>query len=528
MWKNKFIECKFESDKNFEITPIQKEISWLHCKPQIEYAKQALGDSYEVKMKTEESILTSHLNLDQNRSHTEIMQPPLSSLSRKIKWPKQSEIFFSIILQKSTIFTKIGLLFKGFFFSQIIALSLNLLLMGSQTLYEDSCLLYSQTQKDIPNFSILLYAVMMSIIFIRMFHAYVMSLSIFFYKIMRKKYLLFVSKSFYFLFIFGFLCYFYFAFPKNTDFIYYEYSSAILILLFCYFIYLIIVGWNFRLCISHFFKGGAFLIMILILNFFICFLFAGSLFELMKNLFGAGLSENLIKIVLLVYTTFLRIFLEKLLFYYYEALIREEIDQNEINMKIIIMNRFVFSFIVVLNVVTISRMQLDDWGNWILIGNYLLCVIYSYTRIDILEQILKKILFFLFKIKKTKKTSSNFVKFEKILSGNLIDCNFICCARLLIMYTWHRWCSESTSFQFYKGCTFEISDKFPLNLWPILIIILLNVCILAMVFVYMKKSKKMIMSYKIVNNKFIDVYILFALHINFEGNLQMFANILFD
>ena len=168
-----------------------------------------------------------------------------------------------------------------------------------------------------------------------------------------------------------------------------------------------------KIWINKFFKGGSFLLLVLISNFLFCFYVFRPLFQFIKEYFGVYWSTNLNKLILMLYSALFAFILKKLLFYHYESLLTEKLSKNEINFRVIIMNRFCLTYIMVINVVGIIRMEIDQWGAWLLVISYWLFLIKVLTRKNLKIFALEKLFSLICRRKwnkKTKKKTDNLVK----------------------------------------------------------------------------------------------------------------------
>jgi len=191
------------------------------------------------------------------------------------------------------------------------------------------------------------------------------------------------------------------------------------------------------------------------------------------------------------------------------------------------MIRYSMTFIVSLQLVGIAKMSLDEWGGWILILNYGLFIIKSYTWIDVRRIIWRKAFSICLKRKKKSPKKEILREFEKIFSGVFIDIQLISCCRFLMLCFFKRWSFETYYFYFYQDCEFRISEDFPVEFGSVLVMVSMNVIAVVSIIIYIKRKKDLIMVYTVVNNGILNLYILFTLHFYMEGALQLFAANLF-
>ena len=188
--------------------------------------------------------------------------------------------------------------------------------------------------------------------------------------------------------------------------------------------------------------------------------------ELFEIILSEHLAESFFALVLALYCTFFKFLLQKFCWIYYQNLSIESQDFDLNNLRISILMRFSCCYYVAMNTVVILNMNLDNWGGWILILNYLNFLILSYSNWDIIGDIIRKIKTCFFqKIAQKKTPTRKFIEFQKVFSGCSLDIQLICIMRLLVMSFWRRWSTGPGIPLFYKNCSFEIVDTYEMNFW---------------------------------------------------------------
>ena len=514
-------------NENFNVkNSFEKTIRLFKLKPLSHSVNQLKGDDYMIKTEVSES--------DFQKQNTKKIQTEgdYVDISDRLRFKKlqiqrkSTELMTSILIKKSSFMTKISLAFNNFFIIHIFALILHILMMIIQNFFENSC--YFQLKQILNlNLGIKIFIIIRYILVNKFIEIIFMYNQIFHLKVMRKNFflkivflVLILSSSFYSLFSLN-------QDNQMSDGILWMYMAVFAIYCFYYLIYFVLIKFNIKLCLKNFFKGG-FLAIICFLNIVLIRIVFRNLIISLQNHFQDFLIQNLVQLMITFYSILLNCLMQKFLWFYYQLLLKEASNHEEANMKIIIQIRFCCIFVVAQNILVISRMRFEEWGGWILFFNYIIFIIYSYTRINVLSIVFWKIVGFFGKNKKIEIKNEVFENFEKLYSGGSLDTQLICFFRLLILLTWKKWSIETSYIDFYKNCNFEISEKFTFSLWSFLLIVLINFLILFAVLLYMKMRKHILIFYKVIRNKFLNVYILFGLHIQFEAILQMFGFLIFS
>lgn len=489
-----------------------QETNFLEFKPKILEINKPNGDN-SFTIRESEDFLKS----------TVVVQEKSIKLKRK----KASEIFSEIFLKNDLFHKKIWFFLRHFLFYHAIGLSVNGILMFISIKFGNSCVFKPEYQQKRINFAFFLG------IFIQDFFVLGCLLSLGFnICTFQKKHLIFFLIFFMSLWIIG-LSYLHFLnYEGSLDhqtFMSYYHSMCMVFLMIYNFILLFKIR-NIKNWITNFFKGGSFLIFFLYVNWIFCLKIIGPLFELTRESLGNNWGMNVNKLILMIHSILLAFLLKTLLFFHYETLINEKVEQNPLNSQVINFNRICLTYILSMNAVGIIRMGLTDWGGWFLLISYWLFLIHSLARLDLKGMALKR-MFTFFTIKNAKKIekSENKQKFEKIFSGCFLDLIVIFSSRLIIMVIFDKWSCISQFEQLNDGCDFNISlAAFPINLWSVIIIILINFVTVSGIIIYVNVKKTPLIFYKTSSRRVMNIYTLSALNFLMEILLQMFAIALFN
>ena len=235
-------------------------------------------------------------------------------------------------------------------------------------------------------------------------------------------------------------------------------------------------------------------------------------------------ATNLINLYVSIYILTITFFLKKFVIKYAEFLIK--LNQRN-TYAIINMMRFVLCLFVSIPASNLLKLNVEEWGGWLLLMSYCNFLLGFYFRVDLLDILIKKVKL-CFKIKeKIEEINIGDVKnkayIEKLFSGCMLDLQIICCFRLIILYFTKRWLGAFLKGDYYINCKFQINDKFfYINIWGLSAIVTVNIVLAIFIFYYMNKSKNLLLLYKIKHNFFYNVFFLFVTHSYFEGNLNMF------
>ena len=113
-----------------------------------------------------------------------------------------------------------------------------------------------------------------------------------------------------------------------------------------------------------------------------------------------------------------------------------------------------------------------------------------------------------------------YIKFERMFAGALLDIIFVCSSRVIIWFVFKRWIIWFYTLDFYKNCQFEMSDSFIITNIGFSAVISVNFAVTLLVLAYMFKKKKIFFDYKFRKHQFYNTYYLVLMHSFFEGMIQ--------
>ena len=476
------------------------------------------GENCDFKLKSEE------IDDDNNdiNSAKKIIKINISPTSKN-RQTRVSELITLIILENQSGIRTIYIAIKTFFCFHLLAISINLFTIWMQNIIEKTCFLYPICKCN-NDLGVKVYSFLKDFIFFWLFQSYMMFHIIFHLNVMDKRIFL---KALYLVINIFTIAYLYFCIDgdtMNNNINVLTYGACCLCLTFFYLIYLFLINFQFKLCITNFYKGG-FVTPILVFNYLFVYFCFNSIELFLNNYFETDIVMNLMHLISTVLFSILAYLTRKFLFSYYELIIGETSNKDDISIRITTIMRFCFSYVVATNSFAICNMKFKDWGAWIILINYSLFLIKSYTQVDVYEIIFSKMVYLIFRKNYyiIKQPNENQIRFGKIYSGCSLDVQFICCSHFLILFLCKRWSRVTKAITLYKNCQLEISDQFSLNLLPILLIISINFSILLFVFIYMKKKKIVLLFYTIIiKNKFANLYVLLCLHYFIEALLHFY------
>lgn len=468
---------------------------------------------------TDDNIIKQ--NVQNSKNNKEISQKNTNVIHHGKKSTK--EIQKKITFESITL--KIKLILKHFLLIQLLAFFLTIFFMILQNTFENSCVLPSEKIINHENILMKIYEIFKYTFFFKTTSISTIYFSIFHFPV-------FSNHKFYKIFFLIFCYTFVFlicaisVFTNNLSFyygqIYINITAYVLILIF-YVVYFILLRTDLKAWFLSVLKGGGLLATLLTFHQIMIRTIIMSFIEELKKNYEPNTARNIKQTIFLVYSILFKFCLQKLLFFYYETLLSENLQTSHINMNMIVMNRITFSHYVTMNVISILQAKIKDLAGWFVILNYFLFLLYSYTRIDVIGIVFTKILrFFRFKI---NDKTENFKNFEKIFSGCCIDVQFILCLRLLVIYFWKKWSIETVNKIFFQDCYFEISEKFIIYFLPLVIIIIENVFILIAILFFVLFTHKKVFVYKIFDNFLLNMYLLFSFHYGLENLLQLYSKI---
>ena len=176
----------------------------------------------------------------------------------------------------------------------------------------------------------------------------------------------------------------------------------------------------------------------------------------------------------------------------------------------------------------VLELDLSYWGVWVMLINHIFFLLIFYTRYNLPLILLNKIVKILFNKDQYYKESKAEKLVDKLLSGYMIDFQFILIPRLLTLLIFRRWLNNHLPV-FYAGCNMEISETFIIRKEMAFIILAINVSITAFIFIWMYKKNKDFFVYipeKI--NILKRAYIILMVHNYFEYVLQELRHVNFE
>lgn len=233
------------------------------------------------------------------------------------------------------------------------------------------------------------------------------------------------------------------------------------------------------------------------------------------------LGRNFSQVVISIYAFIYKIFFKFLILKFGVFVLSETENYN----AIIFFMRIVLTFILCINTSNIFEMDITDWGGWILITTYIASIFELYTRVN---PFIKSFKYIKSKIIKKTKIQIQSAKNEKILelkmvlSGYLLDFQFILIPRLLIMYFYNH-LIDYHSGDFSKNCMLELDSNFPKKPETLCLVLGLNIIFPIFFFFWMVKKKQLLFEYRFENyNIFQRTYLIFLIHNYFEWIFQDF------
>ena len=192
--------------------------------------------------------------------------------------------------------------------------------------------------------------------------------------------------------------------------------------------------------------------------------------------------------------------------------------------------RLIVCFILCVNTSSIYTMHEADWGGWIMVFFYCLFQIEFYTRFNAFSKTFKYImnkLQFSKMLKISKIEPSQMQALKALLSGYLLDFQFILIPRLMILFYFNH-SIDSHHGDFIKDCALSLSDRFPKNICQLYCILMLNFALPIFLFIWMHRKKQILFEFRFEDYNIIQrSYLIFLFHAFFEFIFNDFlANIL--
>ena len=235
------------------------------------------------------------------------------------------------------------------------------------------------------------------------------------------------------------------------------------------------------------------------------------------------LGKNLSQIIISIYSFIYKIVFKFLILRFSLRILKENGEYN----AIIFFMRLIVCFIISINTANIYEMNLRDWGGWILIVTYCLFLFEFYTRSNIYTRAFNFVKSKIFKSKnlinsKADHDYQTIVSIKKVLSGYVLDFQFIFIPRLIMLYYFEH-LIDYHSGDYSSDCSLKVSSKFLKNGEMLIFIILLNICLPIIFFLWMHKKKEILFEFRFENYNFLQrTYIIFLFHTYFEFIFQDF------
>lgn len=234
------------------------------------------------------------------------------------------------------------------------------------------------------------------------------------------------------------------------------------------------------------------------------------------------LGRNLGQIIISFYSFMYKIVFKYLILRFSLRILKEKGEYN----AIIFFMRLIVCFIISINTSNIYSMDIKDWGGWFLIATYCIFLFEFYTRINPYSKLYYWLKWKVFNMKMEQSQANldyeQILSIKKVLSGYLLDFQFIYIPRLFILYYYNHLISFHSG-DFSVDCKLNLSEKFPRNPFMLLVIIILNISMPIIFFLWMHKKKKIIFEFRFENYNFIErTYVIFLFHTYFEFIFQDF------
>ena len=439
---------------------------------------------------------------------------------------RKSELLSILIFSQNKFVRKCIFTLKTFFFVHMLAALLNFLIMVIQSYYDEFCFL-SPFCECSNKFGVKIYILVKCF-----FSVWILQISLFYNsffftdELAKKTWLKFLFISVLLIDISFFHLY------ENGDSQNHQLFLKIYIIGFCvclclYFFTFALLGFTINEWFQKYFKGSL-VNVLFFLNYSLMRCFFNLLPPLLRYYFSENMTESLIFLIIAIYSTTLKSIIQKFCWIYCETLLKYSKNKAINDLRMALQIRFSCCYYVAINTVVLLRMKPESWGGWVLIFDYVVFLIKSYSNWDVYEFLSEKIIFKYCLDRKKNKKSKDFIEFQKLFCGCCLDLQLICIIRLFIMYFWKRWSFGPGITIFYENCKFDISDKFEMNLWAIIVIFSVNCIIIFGMFSYMNARKIVLFFYKTTLSKTFNVMLFFSLHFYLENQIQSFTVIFFD
>lgn len=161
---------------------------------------------------------------------------------------------------------------------------------------------------------------------------------------------------------------------------------------------------------------------------------------------------------------------------FYKHVKSEEISQKSKLNSIGFYIRLSICIILATEISSILQLDLSKWGVWIILINHVCFMILFYTRYNFLLVFANKLIKLILKKNNYFQETEQEKMVDRVLSGYMIDFQFIFIPRIMTIYFYKRWLNIHLP-QFYKDCKLGISDEFKINPNMVLLLILINILI---------------------------------------------------
>lgn len=161
---------------------------------------------------------------------------------------------------------------------------------------------------------------------------------------------------------------------------------------------------------------------------------------------------------------------------FYQHVKSEEISQKSKLNSIGFYIRLSICIILATEISSILQLNLGEWGVWIILINHVIFMILFYTRYNFLLVFANKLIKLILKKNNYFQETEQEKMVDRVLSGYMIDFQFIFIPRIITIYFYKRWLNIHIP-EFYKDCKLGISDQFKINPNMVLLLILINVLV---------------------------------------------------
>ena len=256
---------------------------------------------------------------------------------------------------------------------------------------------------------------------------------------------------------------------------------------FLFIIYFVKINFNFKLLIKTT-SNRANLMFLIFLNYLMNIHGYAYLRELilqmeMSKSNSTNIYQVLVGVIILIFRTLFK-------FAFYQHAKTEGISEKT---KLNSIGYFIRICICIISATEVSNLfglDLSFWGVWFILINHVVFLIVFYTRYNFLLILLNKIIKLIFHKDEFYKESESEQLMDKLLSGYMIDFQFILIPRIITLYFYRKWLTIHIT-QYYTNCKLEISDdKFKMNKDMVYLILAMNISITIFIAIWMYKHNK--------------------------------------